>query len=58
MLFYFKGNDSKMGDNSDKKKKIKIKKKNKNTGHRFFREEFIYEFENFSIHGSKLVLCT
>ena len=33
MLFYLKGNNSKMGDNSDKK----------NTGHLFFHEESIYE---------------
>ena len=34
MLFYYKGNNSKMGDNSDKKK---------NTGHLFFHEESIDE---------------
>ena len=34
MLFYFKGNNFKMGDNSDKKK---------NTGHLFFHEESIFE---------------
>ena len=33
MLFYLKGNNSKMGDKSDKK----------NTVHLFFHEEFIYE---------------
>ena len=35
MLFYLKGNNSKMGDNSDKKK---------NMGHLFFHEESIHEF--------------
>ena len=34
MLFYYKGNNSKMGDNSDKKK---------NTGNLFFHEESIDE---------------
>ena len=34
MLFYLKDNNSKMGDNSDKK----------NTGHLIFLEESIYEF--------------
>ena len=34
MLFYYKGNDSKMGDNSDKKK---------NPGHVFFHEDSISE---------------
>ena len=34
MLFCKKGNNSKMGDNLDKKK---------NTGHLFFHEESIYE---------------
>ena len=34
MLFYYKGNKSKIGDNSDKKK---------NTGHLFFHEIAIYE---------------
>ena len=34
MLFYQKENNSKIGDNSDKKK---------NTGHLFFHEESIYE---------------
>ena len=34
MLFYYKGKNSKMGDNSDKKK---------NTGHLLFHEESIYE---------------
>ena len=34
MLFYYKGNNSIMGDNSDKKK---------DTGHLFFHEEYIYE---------------
>ena len=35
MLFYLKGNNSKLGDKSDKKKK--------NTGHLFFHEESLYE---------------
>ena len=34
MLFYYKENSSKMGDNSDKKKSM---------GHLFFHEESIYE---------------
>ena len=34
MLFYYKGNNSKMGDNSDKKKQ---------NGHLFFHVESIYE---------------
>ena len=34
-LFYLKGNNSKTGDNSDKKK---------NTVHLFFHQESIYEF--------------
>ena len=34
MLFYLKGNNSKMGGNSDKKN---------NMGHLFFHEESIYE---------------
>ena len=34
MLFYLKGNNSKMEDGSDKKK---------NMGHQFFHEESIYE---------------
>ena len=34
MLFYYKGNNSKMGDNLVKKK---------NMGHLFFHEESIYE---------------
>ena len=34
MLFYLKGNNTKMGDNSDKKK---------DTGHLFFHQESIYE---------------
>ena len=35
MLFYFKGNNSKMGDNSDKK----------NMDHLFFHEESLYMYE-------------
>ena len=38
MLFYYKGNNSKMGDNSDKKK---------NTVHLFFHEEFMYEISKY-----------
>ena len=34
MLFYYKENNSKMGNNLDK---------NKNMGHQFFHEESIYE---------------
>ena len=47
MFFYQKGNDSKMGDNSNKK----------STGHLFFLEESLYDFSNISIHGSKFMLC-
>ena len=35
MLFYYKGNNSKIGDNSNEKKK-------KEMGHLFFHEESIY----------------
>ena len=49
MLFYFKGNNSKMGDNSDKK----------NMGHLFFFMRNPYmKFQNISITGSKVMLCT
>ena len=48
MLFYYKGNNSKMGDNSDRK----------NMGHLFFMRNPYMKFQNISIHGSKLMLCT
>ena len=38
MLFYQKGNNSKMTDNLDRKKK--------SVGHHFFHEESIYEISN------------
>ena len=38
-----------MEDNSDKKQ---------NTGHLFYHKESIFKFQNISIHGSKLMLCT
>ena len=46
MLFYRKGNNSKMGDISDKKK---------NTGHLFFMRNPCMKFQNISIHDSKLM---
>ena len=49
MLFYFKGNNSKMGDNLDKKK---------NMSPIFFMRNPYMNFQNISIHGSKLMLCT
>ena len=49
MLFYSKGNNSKMGDNSNKKKKY---------GSLFFMRNAYMNFQNISIHGSKLMLCT
>ena len=48
MLFYYKGNNSKMGDNLDKIK---------NTGSLFFHRNPYMNFQN-RIHGSKLMLCT
>ena len=45
MLFYLKGNNSKMGDNSDMKK---------NMGHLFFHEEYIYKFQTLSSMVLKL----
>ena len=38
-----------MGDNSDKKKNI---------GHLFFMRNPYMKFQNISIHGSKVMLCT
>ena len=50
MLFYYKGNTSKTGDNSNKKKKNVIT---------FFSMRNPYmKFQNISIQGSKLMLCT
>ena len=43
------GYDSKMGDNSGKKQ---------NTGNVFFVRNSFIKFQNFSIHSSKVVLCT
>ena len=43
MLFYLKGNNSKMGNNLDKKK---------NTGRLFFMRSPYMKFQNISIHGS------
>ena len=48
MLFYFKDKNSKMGDNSDKK----------NTGHLIFMRYPYMKFQNISISGSKVMLCT
>ena len=49
MLFYLKGNNSKMGDNSDKEK-IPVTY--------FFMRNPYMKFQNISIHGSKVMLCT
>ena len=49
MLLYLKGNISKMGDNSDKKK-IRVTY--------FFMRNPYMKFQNISIHGSKVMLCT
>ena len=46
MLFYYKGNNSKMGDNSDKKN---------NMDHHFFMRNPYMNFQNISMHGSKLM---
>ena len=51
MLFYFKGNNSEMGDNSDKKKK-------KYTSPFFFKGNPYMKFQNISIPGSKVMLRT
>ena len=48
MLFYYKGYNSKMGDNSDK---IKIW-----VDYFLMRNPYM-KFQNISIHGSKLMLC-
>ena len=48
MLFYYKGNNSKMGDNSQKKK---------NTDHLFFMRNRYMKFQNISIHGSIVMPC-
>ena len=49
MLFYYKGNNSNMGDNSDKKK-ISVTY--------FFMRNSYMKFQNNSIHGYKPMLCT
>ena len=49
MLFDFKGNNSKMGDNLDIKK-IWVTY--------FFMRNPYMNFQNITIHGSKLMLCT
>ena len=49
MLFYYKGNNSKMGDNLDKKK-IRVPY--------FFMRNPYMNFLNISIHGSKLMQFT
>ena len=49
MLFYLKSNNSKMGDNSDKEK-IQVTY--------FFMRNPYMKFQNISIHGSKVMLCT
>ena len=49
MLFYYKGNNSKTGDNSDKEKKYESP---------FFMKNPYMKFQNNSIYGSKLMLCT
>ena len=49
MLFYYKGNNSEMGDSSDKKKIQVIY---------FFMRNPYMKFQNISLHGSKLMLYT
>ena len=49
MLFYLKGNNSKMGDKSDKKKY--------SVTYFFMRNPYM-KFQNISVHGSKVMLCT
>ena len=49
MLFYEKGNNSKMGDSLDKKKILVTY---------FFMRNPYMKFQNISIHGSKVMLCT
>ena len=49
MLLYYKGNNSKMGDNSDEKK-IRVTY--------FFMRNPYMKFQNISIYGTKLMLCT
>ena len=49
MLFNLKGNNSKMGDNSDKKK-IRVTF--------FFMRNPYMKFQNISIPGSTVMLCT
>ena len=48
MLFYLRGNNSKMGDNLDKKKWVTY----------FFMRNPYMKFQNISIPGSKVMLCT
>ena len=48
MLFYLKGNNSKMGDNSDKKIRIT----------NFFMRNPYMKFQNISLPGSKVMFCT
>ena len=49
MLFYLMGNNSKMGDNLDKKK-IRVTY--------FFMRNPYMKFQKICIHGSKVMLCT
>ena len=49
MLFYLKGNNSNLGDNLEKKE-ISVTY--------FFMRNPYMKFQNISIHGSKLMLCT
>ena len=49
MLFYYRGNDSKMGDNLDKKKKWVTY---------IFMRNLYMKFQTISIHGSKHMLYT
>ena len=48
MLFYEKGNNSKIGDSSDKKIRVTY----------FFMRNPYINFQNISIPGSELILCT
>ena len=47
MLFYYKENNSNMGENSENKK---------NTGHYFFMRNPYMKFQNISTYGSKLAM--
>ena len=49
MLFYYKRNNSKTGENSDKEKKTQVTY--------FFMSNPNLNVQNISIHGSKLMLC-